>query len=399
MLKKVLKSILSQRVVNNFYHRPKAFLASTAYDFPTKGMTVIGVTGTDGKTTTTNMIYQILKAAGKKVSMVSTINAIIAGKTYQTGFHVTSPDPFMIQKLANSAKQNGDEYLVLEVTSHAIDQFRFWGIKFDVGVITNITREHLDYHKTFDSYKNTKLKFIKNAKSAIVNQNIKLVGETLGKVITFGLNKGNFNQKDLKLNLKIPGDFNIENALVALATAFVLNVNRKIAQVSLENFESLTGRMQEVKNKKGIRVFVDFAHTPNALEKVLTTLRSQNRSGKLISVFGAASQRDLGKRPIMGGISAKLADITVLTDEDPRFEDSHKIMAEIAKGAYEAGAKDNQSLFKQSNRQRAIEFAISLAKKGDIVGIFGKGHEESMNYHGREIPWSDFKAVERALNG
>ncbi len=399
IVKKLFKSIINQKVVNNFYHQPKAFLANAYYGFPTKGMTVIGVTGTDGKTTTTNMIYQILKAAGKKVSMVSTINAVIAGKPYQTGFHVTSPDSEMIQKFAKQAADYGDKYLVLEVTSHAIDQFRFWGIKFDVGVITNITHEHLDYHKTFEEYKKTKLKFIQNSKHAVVNQNIKPDAKIADKLITFGLNKGNFNQKDLKLNLKIPGDFNIENALAALATAFALNIDREIAQVSLENFESLIGRMQEVKNKKGIRVFVDFAHTPNGLEKALTLLRDQKKSGKLISVFGAASQRDLGKRPIMGGISAKLADITVLTDEDPRFEDSHKIIEEIAKGAYEAGAKDNQNLFKQSNRQRAIEFAISLAKKGDIVGIFGKGHEESMNYHGKEIPWSDLKAVEKALNG
>lgn len=399
MFKKVLKGVIPQRVINDFYHRPKAIWANFSLGYPTKGMIVIGVTGTDGKTTTTNMIYQILKSAGKKVSMVSTINAVIGGKSYDTGFHVTSPDPLMVQRFAKQALQNSDRYLVLEVTSHALDQFRFWGIKFDVGVITNITHEHLDYHKTFENYKNTKLKLIRNNSYAVVNQSIKDIGKISGKLITFGLSKGDFNQKVLKLNLKIPGDYNIENAQAAMAVAFALNIDRKIAQNTLENFEGLLGRMQQVKNNKGIRVFIDFAHTPNGLEKALTTLRTQFKSGKLIAVFGAAAERDIQKRPIMGRIAAKLADITVLTDEDPRFEDRNKIIEEIAMGAFEQGAKDNKNLFKQADRQRAIEFAISFAKKGDIVGIFGKGHETSMNYQGKEKPWSDLEAVKKALNG
>ena len=143
-MKKILRAFLSQKIINIFWHLPKAVLANIYYGFPTRKLKVIGVTGTDGKTTTTNMIYQILKAAGKKVSMISTVNAIIGGSSYDTGFHVTSPDLFMIQKFAKISLDNGDEYLVLEVTSHALDQYRFWGIKFDIGVITNITHEHLD---------------------------------------------------------------------------------------------------------------------------------------------------------------------------------------------------------------------------------------------------------------
>src|SRR3989344_8322928 len=146
-MKSLIRAFLPQWVINYFWHLPKAILANVLYGFPTRNLKVIGVTGTDGKTTTVNMIYQILKSANKKVSMVSTINAFVAGKSYDTGFHVTSPDPFLVQKFSKSAKDYGDEYLVLEVTSHALDQFRFWGIKFEVGVITNITHEHLDYHK------------------------------------------------------------------------------------------------------------------------------------------------------------------------------------------------------------------------------------------------------------
>src|SRR3989339_321914 len=143
-MKSLIKKIMPQKIINDYYHLPVAVLANIIYGFPARGLKVIGVTGTDGKTTTVNMIFEILKAAGKKVSMVSTINAVIGGKTYETGFHVTSPDSFLIQKFAKMAKDNGDEYLILEVTSHALDQYRFWGIKFDAGVLTNVTHEHLD---------------------------------------------------------------------------------------------------------------------------------------------------------------------------------------------------------------------------------------------------------------
>ncbi len=396
-MKKLIKNILPQEFINKFYHLPKAVLANIIYDFPTRGMRVIGVTGTDGKTTTTNMIYQVLKSAGKRVSMVSTINAVIGGKSYDTGFHVTSPDPFMVQKFAKRAKENGDEYLVLEVTSHALDQYRFWGIKFDVGVITNITHEHLDYHKTFENYFRTKLRLIKDTEFVVVNQAVRVVR---GKVITFGLNKGDFNQKEVKFNLKIPGDYNIENALAALGAAFVLKINKTIAKRSLEKFAGIAGRMEEVKNNRGIKVVVDFAHTPNALEQALKTLHSRIGSGKLIAVFGSAGKRDVGKRGLMGAAAGKLADVVVVTAEDPRGE-LGVINNQITDGAEKSGKTLGKDLFVVEDRGKAIDFAIKkLAKKGDTIGIFGKGHEASINYDGKkEIPWSDRKVAESALKG
>src|SRR3989344_3027881 len=220
---KLIRKIIPQPIVNNFWHLPKAILPNISYGFPSRGMTIIGVTGTDGKTTTTNMIYQILKNAGKSVSMVSTINAVVGDKSYDTGFHVTSPDPFVVQKLIKDAKAAGSEFLVLEVTSHALDQHRFWGVKFNVGVVTNITHEHLDYHKTFENYKNTKLRLLNNSKIPI-------------------------EYKKLKINLKIPGEYNIENASAAIAVTTALGIDQKLARKTLENFENLTGRMEEVKN-------------------------------------------------------------------------------------------------------------------------------------------------------
>ena len=394
MFKKIIKKVLPQRHINNYFHFPKAVLANMLHGSPARRLKVIGVTGTDGKSTTTNMIYQILKAAGKKVSMVSTINAVIAGKSYDTGFHVTSPDPLMIQKFASRALKNGDEYLVLEVTSHGLDQFRFWGVKFNVGVVTNVTHEHLDYHKSFDNYLKTKLSLLKSAEFAIINSNIKYKENQ--KVFTFGLSSGDFNQKDVKLKLKIPGDYNIENALASLAVAFSLGIKKEVALKALENFERLEGRMEAIPNNKGIKIFVDFAHTPNALEQVLKALRPLTK-GRLISVFGCAGARDTGKRPLMGEVSSRLADITVLTDEDPRFENSMDIINQIISGA--KGAKKGINLFTETDRTKAIKLAVSISRSGDTIGIFGKGHEQSMSYLGKERSWLDKKAVMQALNG
>ncbi|MCL4365682.1 UDP-N-acetylmuramoyl-L-alanyl-D-glutamate--2,6-diaminopimelate ligase [Patescibacteria group bacterium] len=399
----IVRKILSQRIINIFYHLPQAILANIVYGFPTRGLKVIGVTGTDGKTTTVNMIYRILKDAGKKVSMVSTINAVVAGKTYDTGFHITSPGRFLIQKFAKFAKEHSDEYLVLEVTSHALDQHRFWGIKFDVGVITNITHEHLDYHKTFENYFYTKSKLVKNVNFAIVNQNVKQkIQRSLGKLskdrlVTFGTDLGDFNQKQIKLKLKVPGDYNIENALASLAVAFVLGIDKKTAQDALEKFAGIPGRMEEIQNDKGIKIIIDFAHTPNGLKQALNTLRSQ-ASRKLISLIGCEGLRDVSKRSAMGEIARNFSDYVVVTAVDPRGQ-LDTINKQIIDGLKKGGGKEGINYFVVKDRQEAINFAInSLAKKGDTVSIFGKGHETSINLDGKkEIPWSDKDAVGRSL--
>lgn len=398
-MKNLIKSILSQEFINNFYHLPKAVLANIVYGFPARGLKIVGITGTDGKTTTTNMVYQILKAAGKKTAMISTVSAAAGNNKYDTGFHVTSPDPFMVQRLAKAAKESGDEYLVLEVTSHALDQYRFWGVRFDVGIITNITHEHLDYHKSFQNYARTKFKLLQGVKTAVINQSVRGFRELRdfegdgADIITFGLSQGDFNQKELKLRLKVLGDYNIENALAALGAAFALGIDRRIAQKALEDFTGITGRMEEIENNRGIKIIVDFAHTPNALEQALQALRSDTK-GNLIAVFGAAGKRDVGKRFLMGTVTAKLASFVIITAEDPRGE-LQIINQQILGGAIKAGKKAGKDLFIIEDRAEAINFAINkLAEKGDTVGIFGKGHEGSMNLDGKkEIPWSDKKAA------
>ncbi len=401
-MKRLIRKLIPQKTVNIFRHLPTAVLANLIYGFPSRKMTVIGVTGTDGKTTTVNMIYQILKAAGKKVSMVSTINAEIAGKSYDTGFHVTNPDPMMLQKFIKMAIEAGEEMLVLEVTSHGLDQYRAWGVRFDVGVITNITHEHLDYHKTWENYFQAKAKLIKLVKVAVLNRaedHFSRLGKlTTGKVVSFGLTKqADFNPLKFPFKLNIPGQYNVLNALAASAVAVHYGVDTKVIKHTLEHFSSLEGRMNEVKNDRGIKIIVDFAHTPNALKEALQALK-KTTSGRLIAVFGSAGARDIEKRGLMGEISAKYADITVITAEDPRGE-LEKINAQILAGTQKSSGILGKNVFIEGDRQKAITLAINkLAAKGDTVGIFGKGHEKSMNYNGQvEEPWSDHTAVQKAL--
>lgn len=401
-MKSLLRKILPQRLINIFWHLPLAVLANIKYGFPSKKITVIGVTGTDGKTTTTNMIFHILKSAGEKVSMVSTINAVIGDKEYDTGFHVTSPDPVDVQKYIRQAIKAGSKYMVLEVSSHALDQFRFWGIKFDTGVITNITHDHLDYHKTWENYFNAKAKLIKNARIAVINRGeehfTKLSKLTKGKVVSFGFSKlSDFNPIKFPLKVNILGDFNLVNALASSAATINLSVATKDVKDAISQFKSLEGRMDEIKNDLGVRIFLDFAATPNSLENSLKTLRKETK-GKLISVFGSAGLRDVQKRGMMGEISGKLADITVITAEDPRGY-LEEINEQIKIGAEKAGGKLGENIFIEPDRQKAIAFAIrDISKKGDLIGIFGKSHEKSMNLDGStEIPWSDYEAVEKVL--
>ncbi len=402
-MRDLIRPFLPQWLINYFWHLPNAILANIKYGFPARKITVIGVTGTDGKTTTTNMIYQILKSDGKKVSMVSTINAVIAGKDYDTGFHVTSPDSFTIQKFLSQSVMNGDKLIILEVTSHAIDQFRFFGINFETAVITNITHEHLDYHKSFKNYFDTKSKLIKNSKFAILNidevENYKKLSKIAqGKVISFGLERdGDFNLKKIPLDLKIPGQFNKLNALAAAAAASCYGVNTTESKKALEQFSHLKGRMNKIANKSGLNIYIDFAHTPNGLENAIKALKPKSK--KMISIFGAPGYRDEQKRPMMGEIATRLSDYVVITAEDPRGL-IEQINKQILEGVKKAGGVLNKNIFIENDRQRAISFAINeLAKNGDTVGIFGKGHEQSINLDGKgEIPWSDQEAVLKALN-
>lgn len=388
------------RTLKNYAHKQLALAANILYRFPAKGMVIIGVTGTDGKTTTSNLIYHVLRQSGKKTAVISTVGAIIDGKEYDTGFHVTTPSPFAVQKYLYLAKKSGCTHVVLEVTSHALDQNRVWGIHFDVGVLTNITHEHLDYHKTYLRYVNAKLRLFDVSKVAVINSNGEWFSEVLKKnpkekIVTYSLNgqnKEDITPRSLPFPIKtnLIGDFNTENILAAYATCRILGISDKVIDMGIQSYSPPPGRQEILMTKNGVRVIVDFAHTPNSFEKILPEVRKMTK-GRLIHVFGAAGQRDKSKRPEMGKSASAWDDIIVLTAEDPRSESIASINSGIKEGI---GRKfETKDIHEISDRREAIEFALSNAHKNDTVIITGKGHEASMNLGNGEISWSDKKAV------
>ncbi|OGM88501.1 hypothetical protein A2594_02075 [Candidatus Woesebacteria bacterium RIFOXYD1_FULL_41_28] len=344
-------------------------LASEWYGNPSDKLKLIGVTGTKGKTTTCFIIYHMLTKLGKKTGLVTSIAAKIGEKEADTGFHVTSPDVISLHKFLKEMVDAGCEYAVIEVSSHGIDQKRIAGVKFRIGALTNIAPEHLDYHKTFGEYKKVKKSFIESSK-------YKVLGPT-----------------ETGLNI-LPGKFNNLNIETALKVMDFLEIDRNSAIRAMDTFELPEGRLEEIKNDKGIRIFVDFAHTPDSLEAALTYLRLETK-GKLIAVFGCAGERDSYKRPKMGKVASELADEVILTAEDPRSEKAEDIIAQIKKGM----TSGKSIVHSEPDRKKAIEIALGIAKKGDLVGIFGKGHEKSMNLDGvHEIPWSDKKIVREYIS-
>lgn len=413
-----LRPLFPQPVVNYLYHLPKAYLASRLYGNPGADLEIIGVTGTDGKTTTSTLIYHILKTAGKKVALVSTVDAKIGRKNLKTGFHVTSPNPFALQALLRRMRSQKVRYVVLEVTSHGLDQFRIYPLRPKIAVLTNITHEHLDYHGTFENYRDAKLRLFKNAEHAVVNKDLPIfadINARLPKVlfstyslradsqikpdkIDYGSDKTVFTLGNTTYTLPMTGEYNLYNALAAISTSLLLDISTTDIKRALVSFRGVRGRLEEIENNRGIHAYVDFAHTPNALKEVLINLRSHKKpQEKLIVVFGAASQRDVTKRPIMGLEAATFADKIVLTAEDPRFEDPRDIAGQIMKGIPKNKHKD---VTIEPDREKAIDYAINkLAKKGDWVVTCGKGHEESMNVDGfTETPWSEHDAMLSALN-
>jgi UDP-N-acetylmuramoyl-L-alanyl-D-glutamate--2,6-diaminopimelate ligase len=349
--------------LKNIYHLLQAILSNVLYGFPSRRLKVIGITGTDGKTTTTHLVAHILKTAGKKVSFISSVVA--------SGFHVTTPDSFALQKLLKQSADNHDEYFVLETTSHALDQNRVWGINYEIAIITNITHEHLDYHKTYEDYATTKLKLLKMAKVGIKNN------YTITNVVK-----------------KIPNltKFNQYNYSAAYAVCKKLGLSDKVILKAMRNFQLPKGRLDLVYDKN-FKIIIDFAHTPNALSNLLPEIRNKYLKpfGRLIHVFGSAGLRDSFKRPLMGQASSKSADIIILTEEDYRTEDVNKICQQIASGIKD---KNYQIII---NRQKAINQAIKTARENDVVVITGKGHENSLCRGKIECPWDEYEAVENAL--
>jgi UDP-N-acetylmuramoyl-L-alanyl-D-glutamate--2,6-diaminopimelate ligase len=432
-----LKKRIPRRVMHA-YHFLRALIAVVINGYPARHLTVIGVTGTDGKTTTSHLIYHILHAAGQPVSLISTTGAIIHGRENQPlGLHVTTPNPFELQNFIKEAVRAGSKYLVLESTSHGLAQYRVWGSNYQIGVVTNITREHLDYHGSYEQYLKDKARLLKTVKTSILNRDDssfeKLKPLAGGKLLTYGLKPGaditsdgfrltpagpalsgdapNINNvvitKGEGMDITIPrlgrtvraqlvGDYNAQNILAATSVGLTLGLAPDAIAAGIEKATPPPGRLQRVDAGQPFTVFVDFAHTPNSLENVLKLLRGMAKK-RLIVVFGCAGLRDPYKRHPMGTSAGRYANLTVITAEDPRTENLDDIMAEVAKGVESQGKLRNESYFLIGDRQQAIQFAMDHAQPGDIVVTCGKAHEQSMCFGTVEYPWDEFQAVKHAL--
>lgn len=385
------------------YHLAQGLVALLLFGIFRKKLRIIGVTGTDGKTTTATMIYHILKTAGKKVALISTVAAFIGDEAIDTGFHVTSPSPFALQRLLRRITNLGYEFVVLEVTSHGIYQHRLFGISPEVAVLTNITHEHLDYHPSYEQYLQTKTSFLARAKISVINKNdksYKMVHELLRKkdkrVIEYEFRTAD-PQVRAMLVKTIPEPYNRENALAAITACQQVHIPIDVCLKAIQTFKNIVGRMEEITVPgSDIRVVVDFAHTPNGLQSALSALRASLKKGQqLIAVLGSAGLRDETKRPMMGRIASELADSAVFTAEDPRTEDVNVIIRQMKEGI----VKNWGHMHEIIDRREAIVFGVTqLAQKGDVVGIFGKGHERSLNLDGKhEIAWSDQEEAIKAL--
>jgi UDP-N-acetylmuramoyl-L-alanyl-D-glutamate--2,6-diaminopimelate ligase len=410
-----------------------AYLAASFYNFPARNLTVIGVTGTDGKTTTSNLIYEILLSAGYWPGMVSTVNAIIGDDTEDTGFHVTTPEASDVQRYLSRMVAAGLSHAVLESTSHGLAQQRVAGCEFDIGVITNVTHEHLDYHGSYEAYRESKAILIKslaetaekphgNPRLAVLNRDDQSY-EFLSRItpvgqVCYSRNPGEADiwaehirhdasglhftactqAMRVEINSNLVGDYNVSNILAALgATVLGLGVNPRMAALGVTNLHAIPGRMERINVGQEFLTLVDFAHTPNALKNVLQTVRTMTE-GRVIAVFGSAGLRDRQKRRMMADISIELADTTVLTAEDPRTEELGDILAEMAATAEEKGGEEGRNFFRIPDRGKAILHAVQMAQPGDTVIVCGKGHEQSMCFGEIEFPWDDRVAVRAALS-
>ncbi len=392
--------------IKNLYHLIQALIANFLYGFPSKKIKVIGITGTDGKTTTTHLVYHILNKNRLNASMISTVFAKVSEKIYQTGFHVTTPSSFFIQKCLDEAVKKKEKFFILETTSHALDQNRVFGVKYFVSLITNITHEHLDYHQTFENYVKTKTTILNQSQYGVVNkqsQEYQIIKKFIKNKNLIILNYAQ-NINFLKKQFNQLTEYNLENYAAAFTLCKILGLETKAIVKAMELFSFPEGRFEVVFDRK-FKVIIDFAHTPNAFKKLLHEIKKKflKKNGRLIHVFGAAGLRDQTKRPLMGEISSLYSDIIIITEEDYRTEDFNKIAKSIAYGVNKNGfsfqdksgskTKDRKFYLIIKDRYQAIKQAINLARENDIVLLTGKGHEKSLARGKKEYPWDEKKAV------
>lgn len=416
-----VKTVLMDRIpnYNNLvipYHKLKAMMMAHKYRFPGKRMRVIGVTGTNGKTSTCFMIWKMLNEAGHKTGLMTTV-AWGVDKLEEQIEHMTTVDTETLNKRMQRIAESGAEFLVLEITSHALAQNRIYGVPIEIAVMTNVTHEHLDYHKTFKNYRDAKRKLFKVAKYGVINEDDEswsYFASDVDEYITYGINNGILKAEKielaaegvkyeveeagekLKIRTHIPGKFTVYNSLAATAVGLKLGLTKKQIEDGILALVSVEGRMNRVNEGQDFEVIVDYAHTPDAFIKVFESV-VPGKKRRIISLFGGAGRRDESTRAERGEIGAKNSDIVIITEDDSRDEDRTLIAEEFARGAEKAGKTREKDLFVILDREEAIEKAISLAKKDDIVLVLGKGHEKTILRAEGAVPFEDLKVVRKVL--
>ncbi len=427
-----------------------AWLAAAWEGFPSRRLVVIGITGTDGKSSTANILYNVLRTAGLKVGLLSTIKAVIGGAEEPLALHVTTPEAPVVQHYLRRMVDAGLTHVILETTSHALAQRRVTAVAFDIAAVTNITHEHLDYHGSWEAYFAAKAGLFERLrgyetkrletgrpgdyqttrrKTAILNRDdasynrlqtipvprqisyaIHHPAAVRAANITYAAGRTTFDltlnapprpRASILISSPLVGEFNIYNMLAAAAVAHSLGIEQEIIKKGLETVEAIDGRMQRIHCGQPFLTIVDFAHTPNALTKAIAAARAMlNQSsaiGRIITVFGSAGKRDVTKRRLMAEIAARDADLTILTAEDPRTESLDDILAMMADGCRAQGGVESETFWRVPDRSKAIYFALTIAQPDDLVLICGKGHEQSMCFGTIEYPWDDRKAARAAL--
>lgn len=394
---KSLKTILMDNVpgYNSLVkpiHLVRAVAAGVKYKFPARDMRVIAVTGTNGKTSTCFMIWKMLNESGRKAGLMTTV-AWGVNKLRPELNHMTTMDSMTLNKRIEEIRDQGAEYLVLEVTSHAMCQFRTLGIPVEIAVFTNLTHDHLDYHKTIENYRAAKCRLFKKAEYGVINADdgsSKWFMKASKEYITYGIKNGKLRARkvkltpagvkyacgDIKIETQIPGEFNVYNSLAAVAVGQKLGLSDEEIEQGIYALEGVEGRMTRVDEGQDFAVIVDYAHTPDALEKAFKALGDVK--GKIISVHGGAGRRDESTRSERGEILAKYSDYVIITEDDSRDEDPSKIAQQFVEGAEKMGKIEGHDLSVNLDREEAIKEAIGVAKKDDVVMLLGKGHEKTI---------------------
>jgi UDP-N-acetylmuramoyl-L-alanyl-D-glutamate--2,6-diaminopimelate ligase len=413
--------------------RALGLAAAAFYGHPTRRMEVIGVTGTDGKTTTTNLIEALLARAGRHTGLMCTVDFKIGDRRWQNDTRFTTLEAPEVQALLFEMAEGGVECAVVETTSSGLALHRVTGIEYDVAVVTNITSEHLEVHSTLENYRRAKAMLVESVdpsheKPQVTAPRVCVLNADdssfaylkpfcRAPVLSYGIENPEADvwASDLDLGtthsgfrVHLPGGevfalrtplvarFNVSNCLAAIAVAHAHGLSIGLIADTLAHVPSIRGRMERIEVGQPFAVVVDYAHTADSLEKVLHVLRPLT-AGRLIAVFGSAGDRDRVKRPLMGAVAARLADFAVITDEDPREEDAAAILREIAHGAEEAGARAGEQFVEIVDRRKGIAAAFALAKPGDTVLLAGKGHEQSIIIGHEKLPWDDGRVARELL--